>query len=566
MIQRLLKMEFIGVASAAFLIGGFSLAGKVVGLARNSIFADKFGAGETLDIYYSAFLVPDFIYNLFVLGFLSAVFIPIFSQYFHKDKKEAWHFANATLNALFMALVVIVVILFFLMPYILPYVISGLPSHAKMEAVNVSRIMLLSPLLLGISSIFGSIVQSFKRYVYFSLAPIFYNLGIIFGALFFTPRFGVYGLAFGVLLGAFLHLAMQFWGAFGAGFKYEAILNFNHSGVLKMARLSVARFFSIAASQINFVILISMASFLGVGSITIFNFANDLQFLPIGLVGLSYAVAVFPKLSDMVAKNEKNGFVAEFSKTFRQILFFVIPLSIIFFMLRNEVVYLVYGAGDFSRGDIKLVGAVLGFFALSIFAQSVVPILNRTFYALQNTWIPFVTDLVSFLMIIILGFSFVKLMNNQGMFYDFISGILGMKNVTGISILGLPMAFSVGAIFNFIITIIYLKKKVGELDLRDLAREGLKLLMAAFVMGAVTFLIRYFSNFGLDNGKIFFKTIVYVFVNFVFGGAAYLYVLYILKAKEFLFFKQSIAVILKKTLAIRRLEKYLPENIEELTR
>lgn len=566
MIQRLLKVEFTGVASAAFLIGGFSLVGKIVGLARNSIFAERFGAGEILDIYYSAFLVPDFIYNLFVLGFLSAVFIPLFTQYFHKDKDEAWHFTNATLNALLIALGIVVTILFFLMPYILPRLISGLPDHMKQEAIFVSRIMLLSPLLLGLSSIFGSVVQSFKRYMYYSLAPIFYNLGIIFGALYFEPWFGIYGLAFGVLLGASLHLVIQFGGAFSAGFRYEPILNFNHAGVLKMARLSIARFSSIAASQINFVILISIASFLGVGSITIFNFANDLQFLPIGLIGLSYAVAIFPKLSDLAAKEDKKNFIAEFSETFRQILFFVIPLSVVFFLLRNKIVYLIYGLGGFSKGDVELVGAVLGLFAFSIFAQSVVPILNRTFYALQNTWIPFITDLFSFLITIVLSIVFVKSINAHGAFYDLISRILDMKDAPGIAIVGLPLAFSIGAIFNFAVTMICLKRKVRELDLGDLAREGLKLVAAAFAMGIIIFSVKYLSDFELGVGDMFFKTIIYVLINFLFGGATYLFMLYVLRAKEFLFFKQSVRRIIKKVLAFRRLKEELPENIGDLTK
>lgn len=561
MIQRLLKVEFTGVASAAFLIGGFSLVGKIVGLARNSIFAERFGAGEILDIYYSAFLVPDFIYNLFVLGFLSAVFIPLFTQYFHKDKEEAWRFTNATLNALLIALGIVVTILFFLMPYILPGLISGLPEHMKQEAVFVSRIMLLSPLLLGLSSIFGSVVQSFKRYMYYSLAPIFYNMGIIFGALYFEPWFGIYGLAFGVLLGALLHLIIQFGGAFSTGFRYEPILNFNHAGVLKMARLSIARFSSIAASQINFVILISIASFLGVGSITIFNFANDLQFLPIGLIGLSYAVAIFPKLSDLAAKDDRKNLIAEFSETFRQILFFVIPLSVAFFLLRNEIVYLIYGLGGFSKGDVELVGAVLGLFAFSIFAQSVVPILNRTFYALQNTWIPFITDLFSFLITIVLSIVFVKSINAHGAFYGLISGILDMKDAPGIAIVGLPLAFSIGAIFNFAVTMICLKKKVRELDLRGLAREGSKLAAAAFAMGVIIFSVKYLSDFELGIGDMFFKTTIYVLINFLFGGATYLFMLYMLRAKEFLFFKQSVRRIIKKVLAFRRLKEELPEQL-----
>ena len=561
MIKRILGTQFAGVASAAFLIGGFSLLGKVVGLARNSIFADKFGASAIMDIYYSAFLVPDFIYNLFVLGFLSAVFIPLFAHYFHENKEEAWHFANATLNVLFVGLAVVSVALFFLMPFILPFLISGLPEHIKLEAISVSRIMLLSPIFLGLSSIFGSIAQNFKKYVYFSLAPIFYNFGIIFGALVFAPRFGVYGLALGVILGALLHFSIQLYGAISIGFKYQAIFNFNHAGVLKMARLSMARFFSIAASQINFIILISLASFLGVGSITIFNFANDVQFLPIGLIGLSYAVAVFPKLSEMAAKKEEESFIYEFSEAFRQILFFVIPLGAFIFLLREEIVYLIYGGG-FDAKESHMIAAVLGFFAISIFAQSGMPILNRAFYALQNTWIPFVTDFFSFLITIISGIIFVRVIDSHGIFYDFIVKIISGDNLSGVAVVGLPMAFSLGALFNFFITLYFLKKKVKELDIKDLFRGGLKLFIASFIMVAVIYLVRrLFLFYGGESAGVLI-TAIYILMFSILGAAIYLSALYFLKAKEYIFFKKTSRDMVGKILTLRTLGKELPESLE----
>lgn len=542
MINRLLQMEFAGVARAAFLIGGFSFVSRLIGLTRNSIFASKFGANEILDIYYAAFLIPDFIYQLFVLGLLSAVFIPIFSHHLHKNKEEAWHFTNTTLNLLLLIIGFFVVILFFAMPYILPLLVAGFSEHMKLEAVAMSRIMLVSPVFLALSSVFGSIVQNFKRYVYYSLAPIFYNIGIIVGAIVFEPWFGIYGLAVGVILGAFLHFSIQFLGAISAGFKYRPIFDLWHKDILKMGKLSIARFLSIAASQLNFMALISIASFLTVGSITVFNFANDLQYVPIGIVALSYAVAIFPKLSGAVAKGEKEVFAFEFSETFRQVLALVLPLSILIFLLRDQLVKLLF-VGAVS-GDTLLTAAALGIFSLSIFAQSLAPILSRAFFALQNTVIPFAANFISILVTISLSFVFMKLLDSRGALYGLFSDMFNLKDVADFSVLALPLAFSFGAIVNFLIMMFFLNKEVEGLESEDLAMEGGKMLISSLVMGIVIYLLGGFK--WLPWGGVFFKIISQIVLLTIFGFGIYLLMLKILNAKEFLFFKKIIKRIIKR--------------------
>lgn len=555
MINRLLQIEFVGVARAAFLIGGFSFLSRFIGLTRNSIFASKFGAGDFLDIYYAAFLIPDFIYQLFVLGLLSAVFIPIFSQHLHKNKEEAWHFANITLNTLFLIIGFFVVILFFAIPYILPLLVAGFSEDMKSEAVAMSRIMLLSPVFLALSSVFGGIVQNFKRYVYYSLAPIFYNIGIIIGAVVFEPWFGIYGLAVGVILGAFLHFLIQFSGALSVGFRYRPIFDLWHKDILKMGQLSIARFLSVAASQLNFMALISIASFLAVGSITVFNFANDLQYVPIGIVALSYAVAIFPKLSSAAAKGEKEQFVFEFSETFRQVLALVLPLSVLIFLLRDELVRLLF-AGTVSN-DVLLTAAVLGIFSFSIFAQSLALILSRAFFALQNTAIPLLANLISIFTTISFSFVFIKLFNDQGAFYKFFAGILNLENVYGIAVLGLPLAFSLGAIVNFLILIFMLNKKIEELKGGDLAAEGVKVLISSLVMGIVIYLFGGFQ--WLAVGGVFLGIVLQILAVTAFGLGVYIYLLKILNAKEFLFFKKIVKQIIKKPQLIK---KDMPEQIE----
>lgn len=556
MIGKILKTEFISVARAAFLIGGLSLLGKLFALARNKILAEKFGAGATLDTYYAAFLVPDFIYQLFIMGLLSAVFIPIFSQYFQKDKSEAWRFTNAALNALIVIVLAFSVILYFILPYILPFFIPGFSEAMKQEAITVSRIMLLSPIFLGISGVFGSIVQSFKRYIYYSLAPILYNMGIIMGAVFLSG-FNARGLAVGVILGAIFHLLIQAAGAFASGFRYEIIFDFWHKGVLKMARLSVARFLSIASTQISIIVLTAIASSIAVGSITIFNFANDLQFVPVGIIALSYAVAVFPKLSEAMAKNDKKSFVFEFSETFGQILFFILPLSVLFFVLRDHIVNVVFGN---LKGEHLIAGA-LGLFTIGIFAQGLLSLLNKSFYALQNTFIPFLTDLFSIVVTIGGGLIFVEMLKNQGLFFDILSGFLGLNYSEGFAILGLPLAFSLGITLNCLITLIFLKRMIGELDSKELLKEAGKMMIAAVLMGvAIIFLLDYLA-IKKDGGIL--RELMVIFLATGVGILIYLPLLKIFKAKEYIFFKKIAGQVFKK---LRLIKQDMPENIDTLTR
>lgn len=562
MIQRILGAQFARVASAAFLIGGFSVVSRFLGLARNRVFTAEFGAGQTLDVYYAAFLIPDFIYNLFVLGLLSAVFIPIFSEYFYKDKNEAWHFANVSLNALILLITVFAVGLYIFMPWFLPFLVSGFSDDMKIEAVRVSRLMLLSPVLLGISSIFGSIIQNFRKYVYYSLAPIFYNVGIILGAILFGSFWGAYGLAVGVVFGAFLHFLIQMIGAFSAGFRYKMILDVGHFGLLKMGKLSIARFLSLAASQINFMVLVSIGSLLSVGSIAIFNLANDIQFIPIGVIAISYAVAIFPKLSEAAAKNEKQDFYLEFSSTVRQILFFVLPISVVFVILRNQIVDVLYGIDFLGNNQNKLIAATLGIFSISIFAQSLTPVLNRAYYALQDTKTPFFTNLISILCNVAFSFIFIDLLKSPGGFYNFLVNVLSLGDVSEsmIIVLSLPMAFSIGAVLNSILLIYFLKNKNIGLDIKSSLGEAVKILIASLAVLPIAYSVLYFTApyIKLDSYLDILTQVLLVLIPAV---IVYMTTLFLLKSNELIFFKEMAMSIIRTP--IKKSKEELPSNIEE---
>jgi putative peptidoglycan lipid II flippase len=333
------------ISSAALVISVAGILSRVLGLLRDRILASQFGAGDTLDVYYAAFRVPDLLYNLLILGALSAAFIPVFTGLIARnEEKEAWKLADSLLNAALLALVLISGLMVIFTPSIMKIVTPGFSGEKLAQVVMLTRIMFLSPIFLGISGIFGGILNSFKRFLIYSLAPIMYNLGIIVGAVFFVPYLGIIGLAWGVVLGALLHMLIQYPAVKISGFRYRFILDFKNHHLQKVLKLMIPRTMGLAVTQVNLLVVTVIASTLAAGSLSIFNFANNLQSFPLGIFAIPFALAVFPTLSHFSAKDDRENFIASFSQTFRQILFFVIPASVLILVLRAQIVRVVLGS------------------------------------------------------------------------------------------------------------------------------------------------------------------------------------------------------------------------------
>lgn len=423
------------------MVGTFSLLSRILGIFRDRILAGEFGAGQILDAYYSAFRIPDLIYNLIVLGALSAGFIPIFSSLISKMKcddnnyfcfsrnenKDAWNLLNNILNVLSLVLLVLSIIGFIFAPFLVSIIAPGFSSELKEITIMMTRIMFFSPVFLGISSILGGVLQSFKNFLIFSLAPIFYNLGIICGAVFLVPVIGVSGLAWGVVFGAFMHMIIQVPPVRSLGFSWRFFINFYDVNLRRIFLMMVPRTLSLAISQINLLVITIIASTLSSGSLAIFNFANNLQHFPIGIFGISFAVAAFPTLAASAFDQKK--LVTHFSYAFRQILFFIIPSTVLLIILRAQIIRVLLGTGAFSWRDTVLTIDSLGFFSLSLFAQATIPLLVRVFYARENSKTPFYIGL------------FVVIAN------IFMSLFFGKR--MGVS--GLALAFSLSSILNFMI-------------------------------------------------------------------------------------------------------------------
>lgn len=432
------------VTGGAIIIAFFSVFSKLFGLFRDRLLASYFGAGKILDAYYAAFKLPDLIFNTLVLGALASAFIPVFIRYWYKDKKEAMLVANSVLNMLLIIVGLLSIIALVLAPQLMALIVPGFSGEQFENVVSLTRVMLLSIIFFTISNILSSILNSFKRFVAFSLAPIFYNIGIIFGIVALYGTMGPIGLAWGVVLGSVLHMLAQVSAAVRAGWRYQARMQWAHKGVKKIIALMVPRTLALGVFQINYLVINAIASTLAAGSITVFNFAYNLQSVPINVIGVSIAIASFPVFSEAFAEKNYEKFKRSFSLHVRRILYFIVPLSLLFIILRTHMVRIVLGAGAFDWEDTILTAQSVGFFSLSLFAQSLTPLLSRSFYALQNTKTPVIISIVSIAVNI--------------------AGSLVLGKYMGV--VGLALAFSIASVLNMALLAVWLAFAVGDIDQR----------------------------------------------------------------------------------------------------
>jgi len=323
--------------------------------------------------------------------------------------------------------------------------------------------MFLRPLLLGISNIIGGILRVFRRFLISSLAPIMYNLGIIVGILLFVPMVGIAGLAWGVVLGGILHLLIQLPILFKLGFNFQKAFNFKDMGVRKVIRLTIPRSIGLAATQINLIVVVAIASGLAGGSIAVFNLAESLSRPLLTFIGISFSAAAFPTLSLAFSKKNKEKFNFVFFSTFKKILYLIVPLSVLLFLLREPIVNIILKVGKFGVSDSTLTAACLGMFALGIFAQGLTLLVAKAFYAIQNTKVPAIASVIGMLVNIALAFWFVDLLSSSNAFRSFLADLLSLSSLDNIQVIGLPLALSLAAIVQFIILFALFTRTVKKL-------------------------------------------------------------------------------------------------------
>jgi putative peptidoglycan lipid II flippase len=522
--------EINGLHEAAYLLGFFALLCQLLALVRDRVLAATFGAGHDLDMYYSAFRIPDFIFVMVASLVGISVLVPFIIEKVNISKEESKKFIDNIFSAFFLLLIIISGIVFIFTPYLVPMIFKGFPFKDFPELIFLTRVLLLSPILLGLSNFFGSITQVYKRFVIYSISPMVYNLGIIFGILALQPIFGLRGVVYGVILGALFHLLIQIPFVIKQRLFPKFKVNFDWPEIKKVMILSVPRTFTLGIAQITTIFLIAMATFMKDGSVAVFNFSINMQSVTLSIIGVSYSIAAFPTLARFFAEKQTGKFLTEIITSARHIIFWSIPISVLLIVLRAQVVRTILGSGEFNWDNTRLTAAALALFSISALAQGLILLFVRGYYAMGNTKKPLIIGSISGFLIIIFSYLFVKLFASYPVFQYFIESLFRVGGIEGTSILMLPLGYSLGIFINCILLWACFAREFASFS-KSLWGTLFHTFSASVIMGAVSYLgLNIFNS--LFNLNTTFGIFMQGFLAGMMGIIAGIIVLKLLKNRE----------------------------------
>ena len=458
MITRILNHKSKGLSRAALILSITTFLSHLLGLFRDRLLAGTFGASGELDVYFTAFRIPSLIQAVLIAGGVGAVMIPLFSKEMKRSKKEAMRYMNSLLNLSFLSLIVLCSILFVLTPWLSKVLYPGFNAAQQGDLVLLTRIIFLSPILLGLSFIFSGFIQYFDRFLAYGLAALLYNVGIILGISVFVPRFGLVGLAYGVVLGAFMHLLVQVPSAISEGFEFKPLFTIDRR-IKETVVLMIPTALTALFIQIGMIVVVALASSLFEGSIAVLNLVTRLKDVPVSLLGTSFAIAAFATLSKRWSDDNRKRFWKELSSVLRQVTFLIIPTSLILFVLRAQVIRIIFHTGSWSWEDTRIAAATLGVFTFFMVFESMVVVLRKALYAMQEMRYATITEAAR-LIVMTLSVLFVLYMfNSVSEFSLFFTEALKIKNVSKVSILAFPIGIGLGSVVQSSMLFLYLIRK-----------------------------------------------------------------------------------------------------------
>ncbi len=515
---------------AAFLLAFFSLLSQLLGFVRDRSLAHYFGASTHLDVYYAAFKVPDLIFVTFASVVSLSVLVPFIIERESQGRENVKKFVDDIFSFFSLFILISCLIFFWLMPEISTVLFKGFTPEALKEVVYLSRILLISPIFLGVSNLFGSLTQAYNRFLVYAFAPVLYNLGIIIGIFAFARGGAVNGVAWGVVLGSILHLVIQIPFVIKMGLMPKPKI-FDWESIKRVVMHSMPRTITLSLSQLSGVFLVSLASLMTAGSISIFTFAQNISSVPLSIIGVSYSLAAFPTLSRHFSQNNLKDFFEQMSITVRHIIFWSLPTIALFVVLRAQIVRVLLGTGNFDWADTRLTAASLAILALSALSQSLVLLFIRAFYSAGHTKRPFLISIFSTVFLILASYLSVKLYYSWSAFGLFVSSLLKVDDLTGTVVLMLPLGFSLGTILSSVIYWVAFEKVFGKFGRETYRTLFVSLATAVFVgFGSYVGLNAFAGLFNLDTLLgIFGQGFLAGILGILFG----MIVLWLLKSVEF---------------------------------
>lgn len=401
-----------GTVMAAFVLS------NLVGLLRQVLVARAFGTTPELDAFLAAQRLPDLLFNLVAAGALASAFIPTFTGLLtNGDRPGAWRLASGVLTTISLVLVTASAAAALLAPWLVSTVLArGYSPEQQTLAAHLLRIQLLAPTIFGLSGLIMGILNAHQRFLLPALAPTMLWVGMIFGLVVWVPGQGIDGLAWGYVLGAALHLAVQLPGlARLAGLRYTPGLGLSDPLVRQVARLMGPRLIGVAAVQINLVVTLNLASFMLAGTYSALLYAWQIFTMPQVIIAQAIAIAALPAFSAMVARGDLNAMRASLAETLRGILFLALPATVGLFALRTPIIAMLFERGDFTAESTALVAGALAWFTLGLASHSVVEIVSRAYYALHDTRTPVVIGTAAMALNILLSLLLAPLFTRLGL-------------------------------------------------------------------------------------------------------------------------------------------------------
>ncbi len=396
----------ISFGNAATLLIITTLLTQVLGFFRNRLVASNFtqvDPGST-DAFFAAFQIPDFFYLTIAAGALGVAFMPVLADRLHaKDKKGLFEITNSLLNFLTIILLIMSIFMFVFARPLIDYIVAPhLAPEQLNNAVTIMRIIAINPLLFTLSGILTSVQQTYGRFFFYAIAPLFYNLSIIVSIYVFKYRLGIVGLGIGALIGAFLQLLIACFGLWGLKFRWRPTINFKSQHFRLIMRKLPPRSIDQGVDSINSIVETNRATALGPGAVSSYNFATTLMNVPVMLFGTSIATAAFPRLNEKLAQHRQDLFHKEFFKVLELMIWIALPVTVIAYYTRGYLARILYGAVA------PTVALIFGYLTVAIFARIMYTILSRYFYAQKNTTTPLFVSLFVIALNIILVYNLAK--------------------------------------------------------------------------------------------------------------------------------------------------------------
>lgn len=575
-----------------FFVMSILLVTKILGFIKLRTIAQLFGVSHELDIFWAAFTIPDMLFTILVAGSINAAIIPIFSEVLYKEGKERLDNFFNHLSLIISGMTAVIALVFFIFtPQITNLIIhnnllqSALSFSQNIDTADydmfvfLTRIMLLSPILLGFSSIITAYLQVKKQFFTTSLAPLFYNLALIVGPMIFVVfgKMGVEGIAISAVLGSLLHLLIQlptFLSNYGNRYSIspstlKAALK--DSKVVKAVKLAIPRTIGIIGEQVNTVVNTLISFSLAAGALSSYRYALSLHQFPINIIGSAVAQLALPDLAKHSDLENKEEFKKVFNSSIQFALYLVFPIIAIFIVLRLPIVRLVYGSGAFDWRATILTSWCLVLLSFSILGQTIDQIILRAFYALKETWMPLIGIAISIVVNIVLAYLLTnffshyydwrpivqqmlsQISNADGagfwhVFQSFIQDFWRWSTSRGDSDMGvggLSLGLGISYVVEVLILYVLLNAKTKMITFANTVRPFLIKLLNTVLMGIGMYLLFKLFDFKLDTSRTMY-IILLTLVTSAYGVISYWVGSRVFKIEEVYLFEKKVKGVLNK--------------------